>query len=128
MIGNSVIMELIADTVLWYYLSYDHKKAVEEAKRLDLQGKFIGYPDSCYNIPDALKAKFVEWKTGKLRLLKFDSDGMIFKLYIGRSSRYAKGFFPNEVGTIVKPILNINGDKYGLIATGLAVDESQINL
>lgn len=136
MIGNSVIMELIADGVLWHYESYDHKAAVEELKQRNSQGKPMGYTtknlfeleNSCYGIPDTVKTKFFEWKIGKLRSMRFDPDGMIERMYIGRSSKYTKRFFPNEVGIRVKPILNSNDDKFGLIQAGLAIDESLLKM
>jgi hypothetical protein len=136
MIGNSVIMELIANGVLWHYESYDHKAAVEEMKQRKVQGKSMGYQtnnlfefeNSCYGIPDLVKQKFFEWKIGKLRSMRFDPDGMIARMYVGRSNKYCKRFFPQEVGVNIKPIINLNDDKFGLIQAGLAIDESSLNL
>ena len=127
-------MELIANGVLWHYESYDHKAAVEALKQRGLQGKPIGYttknlfeiPTSCYGVPDTVKAKFFEWKKGKLRSMRFDPDGMISRMYVGRSNKYCKRFLPQDVGKSIKPILNPNADKFGLIQAGLAVDENQI--
>lgn len=128
MIGNSVIMELIANGVLWYYESYNHKAACDEINMLVITKKSIGYAlsDSPYVIPDNIKIKHLLWRTGKLRTMRFDPDGMIFRMYVGRSFRYAKGFFPQDVGKTIKPILNHNNDKFNLIQAGLAVDENQI--
>ena len=58
--------------------------------------------------------------------MKFDPDGMIAKMYVGRSFKYTKRFFPQEVGVSIKPIINASGDKHGLIQAGLAVDENLI--
>lgn len=127
MIGNSIIMQLIADGVKWYYLSYDHKSAIEV---LSLQYPLINPRDKYHYewIPDEIKKQFPQWKTGKLRSMRFDPDGMINRMYIGHHFKYAKCFFPEQVGRDVKPILHPNSDQYGLIAAGLAVDETQINL
>ena len=135
MIGNSVIMELIADGVLWHYESYDHKAAVEELMQMGMNVHISGAataprPDySYYTVPDQMKLKHADMKVGKLRTMKFDPDGMIAKMYVGRSFKYAKAFFPQEIGTErIKPILNINCDKYNLIQAGLAVDENQLEV
>lgn len=128
MIGNSVIMELIANGVHWHYQSYDHKAAVAEMKQSHTSSPFEDLDFFTNFVPDELKEKYPEWKTGKLRSMRFDPDGMIERMYIGRSSKYCKRFFPQQVGIEVKPILNKNDDKFGLIQAGLAVDESQLNL
>jgi len=115
MIGNSIIMELIANCVLWHYESYDHKAAMAELVWLN------------NSLPDELKQKHAHMKVGKLRTMRFDPDGMIARMYVGRSFKYAKRFFPQDVGVSIKPILNPNDDKFNLISAGLAVDENVIN-
>ncbi len=125
MIGNSVLMELIANGTLWYYISYDHKAAIAELQ--------LRYPHHDIHmkeyVPDELKIKYKVLRIGKLRTLMFDPDGFIKKMYVGRSFKYNKMFFPSEVGTIrIKPIINPQADKYGLIQAGLAVDETTLNL
>lgn len=124
MIGNSIIMELIADGVQWHYLSYDHKAARKMNEQLFTSASTMSHDW----IPDELKQQFPLWRTGKLRSVVFDPDGLIAKMFIGRNHKYAKRFFPSEVGDSVKPILNINNDKYGLIPAGLAVEESQLEV
>lgn len=124
MIGNSVIMELIADCVKWYYESYDYRAAKDEMDRVHPPD-----PNSCGvwdYMPPELMEKYAHMKTGKLRSLKFDPDGMISRMYVGRNHRYAKAFFPQDVGVKIKPILNKNDDKFGLIKAGLGVDESSL--
>lgn len=124
MIGNSVLMELIANGTLWYYESYDHKAAIEDLK--------LQYPNLniCKDdgVPIELKQKHLLWRIGKLRNMTFDPDGMAQKMYIGRSLKYTKCFYPQDVGNRVKPILNIHSDKLGLIKAGFAVDESSLDL
>jgi len=127
MIGNSVLMELIANGTLWYYQSYNYKAAVEEFK---LNNK-NSYPTQ--HIPSEyiginLKQKHKVMRIGKLRTMTFDPDGMVQKMYIGRSFKFTRRFFPEQVGVDVKPIINIHADKYGLIKAGLAVDESTLKL
>ena len=132
MIGNSVIMELIADCVKWHYESYDHQAAMTEIKQMSniphTTKNLFENPNSCYGVPDELKVKHAHMKIGKLRSMRFDPDGMIERMYVGRSSKYAKRFFPQQVGVNIKPIININCDKHGLIPRGLAIDESSLNL
>lgn len=126
MIGNSVIMELIANCVLWHYESYDHKAAIAE-----FGNPYSPNADKAWlinSLPDELKEKYAHMKVGKLRTMKFDPDGMVAKMYVGRSFKYCKAFFPQDVGVSIKPILNPNDDKFNLIKAGLAVDENQINL
>jgi hypothetical protein len=127
-------MELIADCVHWYYLSYDHKKAIEEF-HLKMYGVPISdsttyqtYQFDMSYVPDELKQNHPLWRTGKLQTIVFDPDGIISKLYIGRNHRYAKRFFPQEVGITVKPIININCDKYDLIQAGLAINENLLEM
>jgi len=125
MIGNSIIMELIANCVLWHYESYDHKAAMAE-----FGNPYHPKADKVWlnnSLPDELKEKHAHRKVGKLRTMKFDPDGMISKMYVGRSFKYAKRFFPQDVGVSIKPILNPNDDKFNLISAGLAVDENLIN-
>lgn len=122
MISNSIIMELIADGVQWYYLSYDHKAAVM-ATNPPLTSN-VGWAH--HWIPDDIQQQFPLWRVGKLRSLRFDPDGMINRMYIGRMFKFAKRFFPQEVGETVKPILNKHNDKHGLINAGIAIDETQI--
>lgn len=125
MIGNSIIMELIANGTLWYYESYDHNAAIEDLK-LQFPSLNIRKDEG---VPIELKQKYLLWRIGKLRTMTFDPDGMAQKMYIGRSFKYTKCFFPHEVGgSRVKPIININQDKYNLIKAGIAVDESSLNL
>ena len=128
MIGNSVIMQLIADGVQWYYLSYDHKAASEEFKHQNqYNSSYFGDGYNLYFlIPDEIKQNHLLWRKGKLRSMRFDPDGMIYKMYIGHYYKYAKCFLPTEVGINVKPILNSQNDSFGLIAAGLAVDEKLI--
>jgi len=125
-------MELIANAVKWHYESYDHKAAVEEIRQtkhvIKTTNHFDGFNFRSYPISDELKQKYAHMKIGKLRTMKFDPDGMIQKMYVGRSNKYAKAFFPQDVGDTIKPILNPNDDKFGLIQAGLAVDETQLNL
>jgi len=123
MIGNSVLMELIANGVLWYYQSYNHKAAVEEMK---LKNEIpSGYNHKQMYVPDEYKRNHIIWRVGKLRTMTFDPEGMIKKMYVGRSSKYTKLFFPTEVGTPrIKPIVNISQDKYGLIKAGYAIDDN----
>lgn len=133
MIGNSVIMELIANGVLWHYESYDHKAAVEEIMEtkhlIKTTNHLNGFDYRTYPITDELKEKYGHMKVGKLRTMKFDPDGMIQKMYVGRSFKYAKAFFPQEIGTErIKPILNKNDDKFDLIKAGLAIDETTLIL
>jgi hypothetical protein len=129
MIGNSIIMELIMDGVLWWYISYDHKAALETFNQI--------YPDSKLAnnfspvvgfVPPEILTGHVMWRVGKIRSMKFDSDGLIERMYIGHSSKFAKRFFPSEVGKFVKPILKSYNDKYGLLSAGLAVDENYFNV
>jgi hypothetical protein len=116
-------MELIANGTLWYYQSYDHKAAIEEMQKL--YPTYHVYKNS--PVPDEFKRSNVIWRIGKLRTMTFDPDGMIEKMYVGRSYKFTKKFFPEEIGTVlIKPILNYNNDKYGLIKAGLAVDENLI--
>jgi len=123
-------MELIANAVKWHYESYDHKAAVEEIMKtrhvIKTTNNYDGFNFRSYPISDELKVKYAHMKIGKLRSMKFDPEGMIAKMYVGRSSKYCKGFFPQDVGKSIKPILNPNDDKFGLIQAGLAVDENQI--
>jgi len=133
MIGNSVIMELIANGVLWHYESYDHKAAVDEIMKtkhiIKTTNHLNGFEYRTYPIPDEIKHNHLLLRVGKLRSMKFDTDGMIAKMYVGRSFKYVKAFFPQEIGTErIKPILNKNDDKFGLIKAGLAVDETILNL
>lgn len=115
-------MELIANGTLWYYESYDHKRAIEEVQQK--------YPKSKIHknepVPNDIKRNHIVWRIGKLRTMMFDPDGMIKKMYIGRSFKYAKCFFPEQVGETVKPIINVKTDKLGLIKAQLAVDESSL--
>jgi hypothetical protein len=119
-------MELITNGTLWYYESYDHKAAVEELK-LTNQNQ-ISYKFPSEYIPDEVKRNHIVWRIGKLRTMMFDPDGMIQKMYVGRSFKYTKRFFPNQVGQTIKPIINVKTDKLGLIKAGLAVDESSLKL
>jgi len=115
-------MELIADRVQWYYLSYDHKRAIEALSQQYplFNPKGEGFHNEW--IPREIQLQFPLWRVGKLRSLRFDPDGMINRMYIGRMFKYAKVFFPHQVGKDVKPILHLNQDKYELIAAGLAVE------
>lgn len=117
-------MQLIANGVQWYYLSYDHKKAMEENKTKPPEH----LPFRQVWVSDEIKQQYPLWRIGKLRILRFDPDGMIKRMYIGRMYKYAKCFFPNQVGVDVKPIIHPNCDDYGLIQAGLAVDETQIKV
>ena len=129
MIGNSVIMEMIANGTLWYYKSYDHKAACEELNIKNPQsGTSLFEKQSHYYIPEEVKENYIVWRVGKLRTMMFDPDGLIKKMYVGRSFKYAKRFFPEEVGKTIKPILNLQADKFNLIKAGLAVDKSTLNL
>lgn len=129
MIGNSVIMELIMDGVLWWYISYDHKAALEAYNQIYPNSKLAGdFSPVVSFIPPEILTGHVMWRVGKLRSLKFDPDGLISRMYIGHSSLYVKRFFPNEVGEFVKPILKSYNDKYDLLSKGLAVDENYFNV
>ena len=127
MIGNSVIMELIANGTLWYYESYDHKAAIKEMRLHSPSTGTSMFNDNQY-VSHEVKQNHIVWRKGKLRLLKFDPDGMIQVMYVGRSHRFAKSFIPQNVGVTLKPILNVNGDKLGLIKAGLAIDETSLKL
>jgi hypothetical protein len=122
-------MELIANGVQWYYLSYDHKRAIEA---LSQQYPLINAtPKKGFHhewIPDEIKQQFPLWKMGKLRSMRFDPDGMINRLYVGHMFKYAKCFFPSQLGKELKPILHPNSDTYGLIKAGLAIDETLIKV
>jgi len=125
-------MELISEGVLWYYLSYDHKAAVDELMQGGTHVNISGAsttrrPDySYFPVPDEIKRNHLMWRVGKLRSMRFDPDGMINRMYIGNMYKYAKCFFPYEVGKTVKPILNWHRDRWGLISAGLAIDETTL--
>lgn len=124
-------MELISEGVLWRYLSYDHKAAVDEliakGNTIHFSGSAPTRPDySYFPVPDEVKRNHLIWRTGKLRSMKFDPDGMINRMYIGNMYKYAKRFMPYEVGKTVKPILHPQNDKWGLIMAGLAIDETTL--
>jgi hypothetical protein len=102
-------MELVANGVQWYYLSYDHKRAIEAFGQ---QYPVIKKKGFYYEwIPNEIKQLFPQWKIGKLRSMRFDPNGMINRIYIGHYFKYAKCFFPEQVGRDVKPILHPNSDK-----------------
>lgn len=122
-------MDLIADGVLWWYISYDYKAALEAYNQIHPDSKLASNFSSVINfLPPQILTGHVKWRVGKLRTVKFDPDGLVSRIYIGRSSMYAKRFFPNEVGEFVKPILKSYNDKYGLLSAGLAVDENYFNV
>lgn len=125
-------MELISEGVQWYYLSYDHKAAVDELMQAGTSVHFSGSaptkPDySYFPVPNEVKNNHLVWRVGKLRSMRFDPDGMINRMYIGRMYKYAKVFSPRDMGKTVKPILNWNCDRWGLISAGLAIDETNLN-
>lgn len=126
MLGNSITMDLISSGVLWYYKSYDHKAAVEEMKKRTPNYYINPLTSMDLYVPDEIKNQFIIWRKGKLRSLRFDPEGMINRMYIGRMYKFAKCFLLNDIGVDVKPILNYYEDKHGLISAGIAVDETQI--
>ena len=115
-------MELIANAVKWHYISYDHKAAMDEIRgNMPKNHKFFHQ-----DVPDEMKKKYAHMKIGKLRSMRFDPDGMVERMYVGRSNKFCKRFFPQDVGDTIKPILNPNDDKFGLLQAGLAVDETKL--
>lgn len=125
MISNSILMELIANGTLWYYQSYDHRAAIDEMR---MNGMLPSYVDDYnFGVPIEFRRSNIVWRIGKLRTMTFDPDGFVRKMYVGRSFKFTKCFFPRDVGTVlIKPIINPQEDKYNLIKDGLAINENKL--
>ena len=97
MIGNTLLMKLICDGVIWYYQSYDHKAAVK-----DMLASNNHYYMESFNrthdmyVPNDVQEKHRIWRTGKLWTVRFDPDGIVSKIYVGHYLKYAKCFFPRS--------------------------------
>jgi hypothetical protein len=123
MLENNHILDAVSQNLLWYYQSYDHQKAVEYVE--NSQGVRLTPYNRRHGIPDEIKVLFEVWRIGKVRQIKFNNQGFIQRMYIGK--RYAKSFWHSELGTKVKPIFETPyQDQYGLIPAGVAVTIDQI--
>jgi hypothetical protein len=129
MIPYQAIQEFVVNGIKFSYESYDHKKAMEEIRELERQGKpipygmknFFEFVNSCFGIPDEIKQNHIVWRTGKLREVYFNSDGKMYRFKIGH--HWYKNFYIDDFGVKVKPMIFKSDDKYNLIAQGLAVEE-----
>jgi hypothetical protein len=127
MIPYEQLVKFIASGVKFKYVSYDHRAAVEEIKTSGVNiifdaRNYFEKIDSCYAIPDNIKQKHAVWRTGKVRMIKFSPNGIMWKFYIG--ARRAKAFYLNDFGIEVKPIIFKSDDELDLIGRGLAVEDS----
>jgi len=114
MISYELIKEFVFDGVKWSYESYDHKAATEE-----LKNRNNGF-DALFGVPDNIKKKYAVWRIGKLRMVYFDRDGQMCRFKIGQ--RWAKNFYLQDFGVIVKPMIFKSDDVNDLIGQGLAVE------
>jgi hypothetical protein len=118
MLENKHILSAVTQNVLWYYESYDHQKAVEHME--NSQGHTYKFKLHGHDIPNDIKRLFSVWRIGKLRQMRFNNQGMIQRVFIGK--RYNKSFWHVELGIKAKPIFESqHHDPYGLIQAGVAV-------
>lgn len=132
-IPYDVLKELLIQGVRFSYMSYNHKKALEELKTI-ANGGTNPYPHSIninslnnipiYNwfIPDEIKLNNLVWRAGRVWEIFFNKDRRICRVKIG--NRYPKNFQIEDFGISVKPMLFKSEDTYDLIGQGLAVEEN----
>jgi hypothetical protein len=125
-----IIKEVVLSGCKFIYVSYDHKACVEEMRK---NGKFVTYLNPTYfgggriengsfqYIPPEVKKNHIIWRSGKLRVMNFDNNGLIKRIYIG--NKRAKCFFLSEFGITFKPIIFKSDDKYDLINQCLAIED-----
>lgn len=130
MIPYEILKELIIHGVRFSYISYDHKKAIEEIRQLKNSGapnisaeinQLFGLPESSWFIPDEIKKNNIVWRAGRVWEIYFNKSRQMYRFKIG--NRYPKNFFIDDFGVLVKPMLFKSEDKYDLINQGLAVEE-----
>ena len=128
MIPYELIVKFIISGIKFKYLSYDHHAAVEELNNSS-NNTNIGYLGNNmftisvrdWTIPDEVKQNNIVWRTGKIRKIHFNPDGKMWKFYIG--AKRAKGFYLDDFGVNVKPIIFKSDDHLDLIGRNLAVED-----
>lgn len=78
------LMNIIISGCKFKYISYDHKKALEEYKNSEEYVHISNLiPDPDYSsMPDKLKLKYGIYKIGKLREIRFAPNGKAYKFRI----------------------------------------------
>jgi len=101
------LLHIIVSGCKFKYISYDHKKAVEEysqtVKDENALSIFKEYGVSCYDIPTEIKEKYKVERVGKLRRILFLPNGLVDRVYIG--NKYSKPFQMEDFYVKVTPIL-----------------------
>jgi hypothetical protein len=126
-IPEHIIRELIFLNVKWYYESYDYRAARAEYIKEEMQhGRHVLVyrldHTIGHEIPDHIKKNYIIWRTGKVRSIDVNPNGIMWKFRIG--NKFAKTFYLDDFGIKVKPKLYIGDDRYNLIPKGLAVVET----
>ena len=104
-IGYDKLFKIIISGCKFKYLSYDHKKAIEEYNASDKYHDrriFVKNPDS-YSMPEELKEKHKVYRIGKLREVHFSTHGKAWRFIIG--NKYNKSFRLDDFGVNVFPII-----------------------
>ena len=99
------LLKIIISGCKFKYLSYDHKKAVEEYRTSDKykeDRKWLKHLNS-WNMPKELKEKYKDEKIGKLRRIDFSPNGEAWRFYIG--NKYAKSYRLEDFGVNVFPLI-----------------------
>jgi hypothetical protein len=133
LIPYDVLKELLIQGVRFSYVSYNHKKALEELKTIINTGispyhqsvdlnSFLNVPEYNWFIPDEIKLNNLVWRAGRVWEIFFNKDRRICRVKVG--NRYPKNFQIEDFGVSVKPMLFKSEDTYDLIGQGLAIEEN----
>jgi len=95
------------------YLTYDHKKALEEFKgtqeyqnicQVDLMCHSSGKPKiNKHDIPKEIRDNYPIWRNGKIRNVEFNPDGEIRRIKIG--AKFSLNFYEDDIDKLklIKP-------------------------
>ena len=121
---------VIANNFRFQYPSYDYKSAIEEFKTTNEYIKNVQY--YTYGgkidgslIPKDIKEKHKIFQVGRIFSIIFRQNTMN-RINIGR--RVQKSFSIENIGGIVKPLVDPYNDKYNLIERGLAISKYDVTL